>query len=422
MDVVTPRPTVPTAVCAAAGAGAAAMRYQFGPGLSLCLVVAVALAPVWLSVLKEYRGARLLLALAIGAAAWGAVLTLSDTERPSSTSLLIASTSQLLSLVGGAGLLLWARSLLGVAWTVVAFGAGALVNVVLTGGNPANLWKYSLAVPVALIVLGLCMLTRSRLAPIVALTAFAAISALSDSRSMTSFMLMAVAALIWQASAPTVDSRPRPWQTLLWLSAAALGAYMLLQALILEGVLGEAAAQRSQAQLDTSGSLITGGRPELGAAVALIGARPLGYGSGTVPVSSDVWLAKTGMHELGYNPNNGYVDVFMFGGHYEVHSVTGDLWVWFGPLGAALVALIVATGVAGTATRLSTRAASGVLVLLTLLGTWDALFSPMLTSYRTLALLFAVAALPVARGLVTAAPAPSSHRSGASAWGRSKRS
>lgn len=422
MDVMASRPTIGTAIIAAVGAAAAAMRYQFGPGLSLCLVVAISLAPVWLGVLKQYRGARLLIALAVAAAVWGAVLTVADQDRPSSTSLLISSTSQLLSLVGGAGLLLWSRTVLGIPWTVVAFGAGALGNVALTGGNPANLWKYSLAVPVALIVLGLSMLTGSRVAPIIALVVFAGISAVSDSRSMTSFMLMAVAALIWQASAPTAGSRPRPWQTLLWLSAAALGASMLLQALILEGVLGEAAAQRSQAQIDRSGSLITGGRPELGAALALIHARPLGYGSGTVPVSSDVWIAKTGMHELGYNPNNGYVDVFMFGGHYEVHSVTGDLWVWFGPLGAALVALIVATGAAGTATRLSMRAASGVLVLLTLLGTWDALFSPMLTSYRTLALLFAVAALPVDRGLVTAAPAPSSHRSGASAWGRSKRS
>lgn len=415
MEGTAGRAAVSTAVPAALAAAAAAVRFQFGPGLSICLVVALALAPVWAGVLREYRYARALLAIALVAVVWGAVATLLDDTRGMSLTLLIAQSSQLLSLVGGAGLLLWARSTIGVGWTITAFGAGSLVNVALTGGNPVNLWKYSIAIPVILIALGLAMQWRSRLLPIALLGGFAGISALSDSRSMTSFLLLAAAALLWQASAPAADGRARPWQTLLWLSVAGAAAYSLLQSLILDGVLGEAAAQRSEAQIDASGSLITGGRPELGAATALIAARPLGYGSGTVPVSSDVWLAKSGMETLGYDPNNGYVERFMFGGHYEVHSVLGDLWLRFGPPGAAVVVLIVVVGIAGAASRLSTRAASAALVLLVLLGTWDALFSPMLTSYRTLALLFAVAAVPTVARAITGLTAPPSRRSGASA-------
>ncbi|GEK78812.1 hypothetical protein [Agrococcus baldri] len=423
MDVPPARVAASALVLPALAAASAAIRYQFGPGISVCLVVALVLAPVWLGALRHYRFARSLLVLALLAIAWGTTVSLLDAARPFSSTLLIAQTSQLLSLVGAAGLLLWARSSIGVGWTVAAFGFGALANVVLTGGNVANLWKYSLAIPIVLLVLGISMHWRSRLLPVVLLTVFAGISAVSDSRSMTSFLLLAAAAMLWQASVPRIGDRARPWQMLLLLAVAGLAAFSLLQALILDGVLGEAAAQRSAAQIDTSGSLITGGRPELGAGLALIGENPLGYGSGTVPVSSDVWLAKSGMDTLGYNPDNGYVEVFMFGGHYEVHSVLGDLWIWFGPLGAVVAVLIVVVGAIGTASRMSTRTASAALVLLAVLGAWDTLFSPMLTSYRTLALLFAVAALPM---IATTAnqqlsPAsPTSRRSAAPGSGSSR--
>lgn len=416
------RPRVPGSalVLPALAAGAAAMRFQFGPGITICLVAAIVLAPVWIGTLREYRGARALLLLAIAATAYGALVTLHDPKRPWDASLIVAQSSELMSLVGGAGLLLWARSSIGLSWTIAAFGGGALLNLALAGVNPANPWKFSLAVPIALIMLGLCMRSRSRALPIVLLGILAAASALADSRSMTSFLLLAAAALLWQASAPRVTERPHPWLTILWIVAAGVAAYSLLQAIILEGALGVAAAQRSQEQIDSSGSLLLGGRPELGAATALIAEQPLGYGSGTLPVSSDVWLAKTGMAQLGYDPNNGYVERYMFGGQYEVHSVIGDLWVRFGPIGAAVAVLIVVTGVAATILQLSARAAPAALLFLTLLGVWDAFFSPMLTSYRTLALLFAVAALPVAVRAVSGRRAPTSRRTGWSGWARSR--
>lgn len=389
-------------------AAAAAIREQVVNGVSVCVVVAIVLAPVWIGALREYRWARTLVALGLAAAAWGAGATLLQTERGIDLVLLRQETGTLLSLVGGAGLLLWARSRIGVGATVLSFAVGALLNVALSGGNPANLWKYSLAVPVALLLLGLAARTGERWLPVVVLGGLAIVSALSDSRSMTSFLLLAGAAMLWQAAGER-GSRARPWTALVALAAVGLAAASLLQALILDGVLGQSAQQRSEAQIDASGSIITGARPELGAATALIAARPLGYGSGTLPSSRDVWSAKQGMQLLGYDPDNGYVDRFMFGGHYEVHSVLGDLWIRFGPLGAALVVLIVAVGIAGLASGLSVRHASGALVLLALLGAWDALFSPMLTSYRSLALLFAIAAVP----LVTASASRPSRRSGA---------
>lgn len=397
-----------TSIVAAAAAAATAIRYQFGPGVSLSLIAAIVLLPVWWSALGKFRFARLLLSLAVIATVWGAVLTLFETMRPVSTSLLLEQSFTLLSLAGGIGVLLWSRTQIGLGGTAVAFGIGALANVVLTGGNSANLWKYSLAVPVIIIVLGITATNRRRWLDLLALGALAAVCLASDSRSMTSFLLLAGVIVLWQIFMPPGSRRPRPLQTLVLLGVLSLAAFSLLQALILDGALGDAAQQRTQAQIDTSGSLIAGGRPELGAATALISERPQGFGSGVLPVSHDVWIAKTGMSELNYDPDNGYVEGYMFGGQFEVHSVVGDLWLRFGPVGAAFALVLIVCAIYAVARSVSLKAASGLAVWLTLLGAWDTFFSPLLTSSRTLALLFALTAIPLAElAARTTTPTPS---------------
>lgn len=397
-----------TSIVAAAAAAATAIRYQFGPGVSLSLIAAIVLLPVWWSALGKFRFARLLLSLAVIATVWGAVLTLFETMRPVSTSLLLEQSFTLLSLAGGIGVLLWSRTQIGLGGTAVAFGVGALANVVLTGGNSANLWKYSLAVPVIIILLGITATNRRRWLDLLALGALAAVCLASDSRSMTSFLLLAGVIVLWQIFMPPGSRRPRPLQTLVLLGVLSLAAFSLLQALILDGALGDAAQQRTQAQIDTSGSLIAGGRPELGAATALISERPQGFGSGVLPVSHDVWIAKTGMSELNYDPDNGYVEGYMFGGQFEVHSVVGDLWLRFGPVGAAFALVLIVCAIYAVARGVSLKAASGLAVWLTLLGAWDTFFSPLLTSSRTLALLFALTAIPLAElATRTTTPAPS---------------
>ena len=378
----------------AMAAAASAMRTTFGPGVSICLAVGIILMPVWVGTISKYRGMGWFFTVGALAVVWGGATSFMETERTVSLSLFLTNTFTLLSMLVAAGMLLWSRDELGVGWTVMWFGVGALANVAIAGPNPANPWKYSLALPVTLLLLGFTSKLWARRGELVSLIMVAGISSISDSRSFTSFLLIAAAAVLWQFRRPSSTSRRRPWQAIVGLVLLVAGAYFLFQSLLLDGVLGQAAQQRSQAQIDTSGSLITGGRPEMGAAFALVTEHPLGYGSGTLPIPSDVWIAKSGMSELNYNPNNKYVEVFLFGGHYEVHSVVGDLWIMFGPLGALLVLFIVGYGVYSTAGALTTRTASAALVLLTALGAWDMLFSPWLTSYRTLSLLIALAALP----------------------------
>ena len=383
------------AVLPLVAAAAAAMRGEVALRLSVCLLTAIALLPVWWPATREYRFVRPVLWIGVGGCVLGAALSYFDAERAMDLGLMRGQTATMLAFVGAIGMLVWARASVGEGWTLIAFGVGGLVNVGLTGLSPENAWKYSLALPLSILVLGLVARVRSRLPVLAVLVVLIWISAGSDSRSFTAFLGATLALMTWQAR-PSTPGRGRPWLTVASVGAMVVAAYYLFQALILDGALGAAAQQRSQAQLDATGSLISGGRPELGASVALLRGQPWGYGSGTVPTPTDIYLAKTGMSQLNYDPDNGYVDVFMFGGHYEVHSVLGDLWIRFGLLGAAMVALMVAVSLIGTVQRIALGLAPAGLILLATLGAWDTLFSPFLTSYRTLALLFAISAPPAA--------------------------
>lgn len=391
--------TALSVVVAFGAAMAAAMRAQFGPGVTVCLVFALVLAPVWITHLRRYRFARPLILLGAAAAIAGVLLTQFETARATSTSLMISETMVLLSFLSSIGLLLWARATIGTGWTVAAFGVGGLANLALIGVDEVNAWKYSLAIPVTLALLGLAMVRGSRTLEVIVLVAAAGVSAVSDSRSMTAFLLLAAALVVWQGlTAGPGRIHSRPWRTILGLAALGLCAFLVFQALVLEGVLGQAAAERTQAQINTSGSLIAGGRPEMGATAALLTAQPWGYGSGVLPTPNDVLVAKTGMSTLNYNPNNGYVERFMFGGHVEVHSVLGDLWIHFGPVGALFSLAVFVVGVYATARAVSLRTASAALIFLTALGAWDTFFSPLLTSYPTLALMTALALAASKRG------------------------
>jgi hypothetical protein len=163
------------------------------------------------------------------------------------------------------------------------------------------------------------------------------------------------------------------------LAALSLVVYNLGQTLVLDGYLGEAAQQRSLAQINTSGSLITGGRPELAATVALMQFRPLGYGNGTLPSLTDILVAKSGMAQLNYEPNNGYVENYMFGGQIELHSVIGDLWARFGLPGLAMSLFIGVLTVWCMSRQIAARRASPIVLFLAPIVLWNLAFGPLLT-------------------------------------------
>lgn len=385
-----------TVAIASAAAASAAFRFQVASGISFCLIACIVLFPVWWGALRQYLFGRTIVVTGVLATGWGVALALVEQHRAVSYSLMQGQALNMLAFVGSIGTLLWCRSIIGVTRTAMWFGIGALASIAGSGVDSENAWKFTFALPVALTVLGAAGMTRRRGLEILALASLGTMSLLSDSRSMTAFFVLTIPILAWQMVSREKRSGGRPWRALLWFAALALGAFNLFQSLLLDGVLGEDAQQRTEMQIETSGSLITGARPEAGAAAALVTERPIGFGAGTLPSSTDIWTAKVGMSALGYDPDNGYVDNYMFGQKIEVHSVLGDLWISFGPLAAFFALLLLGSAVYAVARAVTLHECSGVVIYLLLLGIWNTFFSPLLPSSPTLALLFAITAIPLA--------------------------
>lgn len=383
------RPLTASAVeplAAGATVFALGMRQTLHSGVTPGYVLAAIALPLWIGLLRTYRAARLV-ALA-GVATAASALLLSALAWPTHAVDRAGRIGFLVLLLGtllGAAAVLWARRLMSVSSVGLCYGAGMLVHAVLypsaTAGNP---WKFVWAVPVAVVVLAFAH-GRPR-AEIGCLVLLAVASIAFDSRSyFATFVLTALIAL-WQRRSRAGSGR-RSWVRTVGLMAALVGAvYYLGSTLLVDGYLGKAAQARSIEQIQTSGSLIVGGRPELLATVALMKHRPTGYGAGVVPTPQDILVAKSGMNSINYAPNNGYVEKYMFGGHIELHSMFGDLWASGGLAGLAFVAILVGVVIRGLAERIVRRRASGLVVFLAIWTLWNVAFSPLLSAAPTLLL------------------------------------
>ena len=376
-----------------------AARITLLQGVTAGIVISILLLPVWVVTLWRHRGGSAIVTLGGLAIVSGLVLTdFFAGDHPTSESMMQQNTFSLISVIGGIGVVVWARSLLGNAATALWYGVGLMVGVVFHGLDMDNVWKFDLSVPATVIVLALCMMSRRPWVEMIALLLLAVVSALNDSRSAGSMLLVAAALVVWQSLGSRLAKSSTTVRTLAVFGFTAVIGYAALQAFILEGWFGKAAAVRSEAQIAQSGSLLLGGRPELGASTELIAANPLGLGSGTLANGVDLLIAKTGMARLNYDPNNGYVEKYMFGNGFEVHSMLGDLWIRFGLFGAAMliVALVIIT--LGTAGQVAKRAASGLMIFLAIQVFWDSLFAPFFsTSISTLVLGVALAMVPRTR-------------------------
>ncbi|WP_439591358.1 hypothetical protein [Microbacterium sp.] len=356
------------------------------------VLVAILVLPMAAAYLKRYVGAVSIAVAAIVAVVSGLLLALAAApERLVSTQLLVPQTLRVLGIALVLAVLLWARSVIGLRQMIFLFGVGALANLLVIGVNTDNVWKFSLSVPVTILVLSLPWVYGRRLPQVVAALVLTGLCVAFDSRSAAGFMLIAIALTLTQSASTgrTASTAARRWMILLRFAAIGVGAYFALQGAILEGLLGEVTQERTQAQLATTGSALIGGRPELGASVALIAQQPWGYGAGVLPTRADVVLAQTGMSRLGYDPNNGYVTNYMFGDGFEVHSVLGDMWILYGLGGLLLVVVFVVAMIRGLAHSMALGIASTIAVYLVSRTTWDIAFSPLYTSLVLLPLTLA---------------------------------
>lgn len=362
-----------------------------GP-FTVTLAVPLALLPVWLPFLARQRGRGLVAVAGIGAIINGLLLNgLNASTHRISTSLTQAQVVLVLELLLGAGALVWARSVLGSARMALLFGCGVLVSVTLRM-SPDNPWKFSLSLPVTICILALCWWRRAPRLELAAMAALALVSALNDSRSASSIMATALLILAWQRLRGAMRLRSSALRVVVNLVVLGLTTYFAMQAFILEGYLGERAQMRSEAQIRLTGSLLLGGRPEIGATLALLQAAPGGYGIGVIANFSDIYVAKSGMARLNYDPNNGYVERYMFGGGFEMHSVAGDLWIRFGLMGLVFMLAMLWLVLSNTAGRLAAGRGKALTTVLAIQVVWDACFSPFYTTAQ-LTMMLALALL-----------------------------
>ncbi|MEU4384405.1 hypothetical protein [Promicromonospora sp. NPDC023805] len=364
------------------------MRYDLYFGLTAGIAASVVLLPLWLPWLRGSRWIAWTTGLAVTAAMWSVWLTV---WHSSSRSVSLVGTFEsvfvVLGLACGIGCVLWARSRMSVTAVGVAFGFGMLLGINPDGGTYAeNPWRFGFALPVTVIVLALAARWRKRWVDVVALLALAGASAVNGGRSSSAILLMVALLVLWQSWGRPASSRLSALRTLILFGLLALGTYLSVQTAILDGALGEGAQDRTELQLATSGTLITGGRPEIGATAALMGASPGGFGGGSVPSMTDVLVAKSGMAALGYEPNNGYVENYLFGSGFELHSVIGDFWAWYGIPGLVLTLLLAAFFLIRVSVVVTARSASALVLFLVIKAMWDLMFSPAETSLTTLVL------------------------------------
>lgn len=363
-------------------------------GLTVGLAFAMVLLPLWASEVRSSRWITWTMVLTVIAAASSVWLTAWHSDsRTVSTSGLLESVFVVLGLGCGIGATLWARSRTSVTVVGTLFGIGLLLRIDPGGESfSENPWRFGFSLPVTVIVLALATRWRKRWVDVVAVLALAGVSAANGGRSTSAILLMVALLVVWQSWGRPASSKLAAVRTLILFGLLAFGTYLSVQAAILEGALGESAQLRTELQLSTSGTLITGGRPEIGATLALMAESPGGFGGGSVPSMTDVLVAKSGMAALGYDPNNGYVENYMFGTGFEVHSVIGDLWAWSGIPGLLLAMVLLLFFVVRTAVLTTGRAASALLLFLGVKSIWNLLFAPLESALTVLVLAVALMA------------------------------
>jgi hypothetical protein len=179
-------------------------------------------------------------------------------------------------------------------------------------------------------------------------------------------------------------------RTTLALGLGAVGAYAAFSELLLSGLAGAEVQQRTATQIEQSGSLLLGGRPEWTATWALMQQHPFGFGLGAVPSASDVAVAKEGMSIANIPTAEGYIENFMFAGRFELHSIVADLWSNLGVLGLLLGLTMAGLLVQRLSVALQRRQASALACFLGLNALWALAFGPLPTDVLVVALALGV--------------------------------
>lgn len=378
---------------------AVSLRITVAQGVTLGVLGGLATLPIWVRSLRRYLDATTVTVLLGLAIVWGVVLTQTrQSTHVTSTENLVANSALLLTTFTLMGVLLWGKDVAPFRAITVTAGLGMFATAVVVGSWAAsdNPWKTHFALPVSVMLLGLLHSDRRRWWSVAALGGLAGINAVLDSRSAFATCLLAAVLVasqrVWERGRSSV--RMRAVGVLLVVVAVAGALYVVGMTLINAGYLGEEAKERSLAQEELSGSVIVGGRPEMAATWALMRTYPSGFGAGTMLNLDELLVAKNGMWSINYQPDNGYVENYMFGQTIKLHSVVGDLWAYFGLPGLALALFLIYVLVRCLVIRLAAGSAPGVTVFVVCTVLWNIPFGPLYAAAPMLGLALGLGLVP----------------------------
>lgn len=369
-------------------------------GFRVSAVIALVTAPLWLAAALRHRAYRVVLVAVVICVPFGFLLasTSSDDHAISDTGALTA-TVELLALAATAGAVLWTTSHLGMRVVLMLYASGDLLSSVSQLGTTANDWKFVLSSPLSLFLLGLvCTRPRRPLLECGVLLSLAAVSAVSDSRSHMAFCAIVVGLVAWQGIGPRLQGATGRLVQGVALAAMGVGAYLLGSSLLTSGRLGTEMQARTLAQIDNSGSLIGGGRPEWFATLELMAAQPWGFGVGVIPNTRDIVTGIHGLQGAKVYGASDYGAHYMFAGQFRLHAITADMWSRWGVFGILLAVLVVALVANSVLALLQARAADSALLFVALNALWNMGFSPIYSNLPQIGLALGLLIPFAARG------------------------
>ncbi len=365
------------------------------------MLISLVVLPLWLPLMRRCFGGRLILLLGVAAVIAGLVLVQVNADTNSfSSRTKFTDTFLLVSIICGMGALMWARSVLPLWLVGTAYGLGVLAQQFLSTPPFAsgNAWKFFWSFPLAIILFSLTSASKRPSVDVVALAGFGLLCAMNDSRSFAATFFLALILRLWQLRPRSGSTRQSVALSAVFLAAVAYTTYRLIESLLVEGYLGEQAQLRTISQLQATGSLLLGGRPELAATVGLMRDSFWGLGVGALPNPMNIATVQRSMAQINYNANNnGYVDRYMLGNGVELHSMFGDVWVRWGPVGLLLLLVLVLLFLYGLLRQINARTANGLVLFLGIWMLWNVFFSPLLSAAPTAILLGAVVLQPRSR-------------------------
>ena len=347
-------------------------------GFSAAFIALIVLTPLWLPAIRPYRSVMLILILAPIALLAGYLLSMvSAADHLVDKDLQLRWSALILSGLAAMIGLLWARRLVPLHRVVLLFGIGAVAHAVLFTEMS---WKYDLVEPLTYVVLGVVERFRSRLVPAAAVLVMGLIGVINEGRSFFAFCVVAAMVTLWQIRPRGERTESSTWYPIVLLAGSCAAVYWTISTLLTRGVFGRTLQERSLEQIQSSGSLLAGGRPEWAAARELMKQNPMGYGTGVVPGWADLQAGRAGLASINVDAG-GYTTNYLFGGGFKLHSIVSDLWVNCGVAGLALAVAIAYGIIRSLSSLIAARQAATSVIFACLIAMWTLLFGPIFSNW-----------------------------------------